>query len=251
VRDVSLPADRWHEIAVDPMDSGAIAWRQATIESSRGPRVPDRLEYLRRLATGKRVLDIGVVDHTCASERASRWLHGALVEVADSILGVDVLTNEIEALREKGFNVQCMDVTTGERPEGRFDLIVAGEVIEHLGNPGGLFDAAASLLENRGRLVLSTPNPYAVWRVFQNLMGRPHENVDHVLLLSPWGVAELAERAGLRLDKFRGIATRPVGWKARAVERAIRWRILPMTQDATCESILYECVFAAPTDRQA
>jgi 2-polyprenyl-3-methyl-5-hydroxy-6-metoxy-1,4-benzoquinol methylase len=224
------------------MEPRVIRWRQATIEAARRPAVADRIDYLCSLAKGRRVLDIGVVDHTSDSDRAGRWLHGSLVDAAADILGLDILADEVELLRKRGYNVRCMDVTGAERPEGTFDLIVAGEVIEHLGSPHGLLQAGAELLAPGGRLVLSTPNPYAAWRVAQNLRGRPYENVDHALLLTAWGVAELAERAGLHLDSFRGVAVTPVGWKARLMDGLVRKRVIPLVRETTCESILYELV---------
>lgn len=232
----------WSELTADPMDEMVIERRQAHLAHARRLPVPDRATYLRTLASGRRVLDLGVVDHTSASDRNERWLHGQLAEVAGTLLGIDIVADEVALLQQKGFDVACMDVTAGELPDGTWDLIVAGELVEHLGSPGGLFDAAAALLDERGTFVLTSPNPYAPWRVVQNLRGRPHENADHCLLLSPWGIAELAERAGLRLRSFRGIAARPVGWKARCLDAAVRRRWLPVVRETTCESLLYEVV---------
>jgi SAM-dependent methyltransferase len=242
VTDSPPPVRRWLGVAADPMDPHVVAWRQDVVREARQKPVLDRVQYLRSVCRGKRVLDVGVVDHTSSSERSDRWLHGYLVESAAEILGVDVLPDEVQALQGKGYNVQCMDLTAGALPEGKFDVLVVGEVVEHLGRPGGLFEAASQLLEPSGRMVLSTPNPYAVWRVFQNWRGRPYENADHALLLSPWGIAELSERAGLRLESFRGIAVPPVGWKARAVHGAVQRRVLPFVPEATCESIIYDVV---------
>lgn len=234
----------WSEVAPDPMDPGVIAQRQAFLRAARHAPVPDRVEYLRALASGKRVLDLGVVDHSSNTDRSVHWLHAQLVDVADDVLGIDILAEEVQRLADRGFNVACMDVTTGARPGGTWDVIVAGELVEHLGSPGGLFEAAAELLAEQGTFILTSPNPYAPWRVFQNLRGRPYENTDHALLLSPWGITELAERSGLRLRSFCGIGARPVGWKARIVDTAIRRRWLPFVPETTCESLIYEVVRA-------
>lgn len=233
---------RWFEVAADPMDPALISQRRAAIDAARRVPVPGRIDHLCDLARGRRVLDVGVVDHTSGSDRRQWWLHGKLAEVAGELIGVDIVASEIEKLRAEGYDVACMDLTTGERPEGRFDLIVAGELIEHLDRPTALLEAAAELLTSDGRLVLTTPNPYACWRVFQNLRGRPVENVDHALLLSPWGIVELAERAGLVLDRFCGIGVPVEGWKARIADLAVRRRVLPFVRESTCESIMYEVV---------
>lgn len=236
------PLRHWSDFTADPMDHSLIAGRQKQLDAARRPPVPDRASYLRSLARGRRVLDLGVVDHTSDTERSDRWLHGQLAEVAGTLLGVDIVADEVESLVQKGFDVRCMDVTAGELPKGKWDLVVAGELIEHLGSPGGLFDAAEALMDDGATFVLTSPNPYAPWRVYQNLRGRPYENMDHALLLSPWGIAELAERAGLQLRSFRGIAARPIGWKARWFDAMVRRGWLPFVRETTCESLLYEVV---------
>ena len=238
----SQAPQRWFEVAADPMDPRVVSGRRAAVDAARRDPLPGRIDRLRALARGRRVLDVGAVDHTTDNDRRQWWLHGHLAEVAAEIVGVDIVATEIERLCALGYDVRHMDLTSGDRPEGVFDLIVAGELVEHLDRPTALFEAAAELLTPDGRLVLTTPNPYACWRVFQNLRGRPVENVDHALLLSPWGLIELAERAGLVLDRFSGIAAQPVGWKARLVDAAVRYRVLPFVRESICESIMYEVV---------
>jgi SAM-dependent methyltransferase len=220
------------------MEPAVLAWRQQNVTVARRDPVPDRLAYLRGLAVGKRVLDVGVVDHSLESGR--EWLHGALCEVASYCLGVDIIAADVERLQARGFNVLRMDITTGELPDDTFDLVVAGEVVEHLGSPGGLFEAASKVLAPDGRLVLTTPNPYALWRVYQHLRGRVHENVDHVTLFSPWSIGELAERAGLELESFRGVRSNMQGAKARTAQFLVGRRLLPFVSESACESIIYE-----------
>jgi SAM-dependent methyltransferase len=231
---------RWTDLADDPTDAAVVAQRRALIDGTRRPPVTDRLAYLSSLARGRRVLDVGVVDHTLESTRS--WLHGAVSGVASYCLGVDVVAPEVERLRDRGFNVERMDITAGERPDDTFDVIICGEVVEHLGSPGGLFDAGADLLTADGRLVLTTPSPYALWRVFQNVRGRPIDNVDHVTLLTAWGLAELAARSGLVLDRYCGVAARANGAKARAMQYLVLKRVVPFVPEAVCESVIYEFV---------
>ena len=103
-----------------------------------------------------------------------------------------------------------------------------------------MFEAAADLLADDGVFVLTTPNPYATWRVVQNLRGRPEDNVDHALLITGWGITELAERSGLRLGAIRGISAPAVGWKAQAMSSLVRSRLVPLVPESLCESVLYE-----------
>jgi SAM-dependent methyltransferase len=104
-------------------------------------------------------------------------------------------------MREAGFVVTEGDLTdpSSLRELEPFDVVVAGEVIEHLDCPRQLLDFSRSILRPGGKLVITTPNPYAPWRVRSGQLGLVWESVDHVGYLFPSGICELAERAGMLL----------------------------------------------------
>lgn len=214
------------------------------LDRTRAAPVPDRNAYLRSLAAGRRVLDIGVVDHMPARAADDDWLHKSIVDVAAYCLGVDVLAEGVEQLRRKGYNARVCDVTTSD-PGERFDLVICGEVAEHLGSPGALFSGAARCLLPGGRLVITSPNPHYLPRIRDALLGRVEENVDHVTYLFPSGVAELAERAGLRLLCWRGVRqTSPRTLFGRLAFAA--WRALDgvVASEVDCYTFVYECARA-------
>ena len=236
---------RWTDISTDPNSAEARAFRRGTLLAAwRGP-VEDRIAYLSELVKGRRVLDIGVVDHAIGRREESRWLHGAISKCAGSCLGVDVLPEPVAALKARGFNVLLRDITSDPLDE-TFETIVCGEVIEHLGNPEGLFRAAAKMLAKGGRLVLTTPNPYFRDQVSCYFRGKFDESVDHVTLLTPNGIAEFAEREGLRLETYRGV----IGRRLDRLLRRLRYNRLkrlyggPGT-DRYCQTLIYECVKAS------
>ena len=123
-------------------------------------------------------------------------------------------------------------------------MVICGEVIEHLGNPQGLFDSAARVLSPGGRLVLTTPNPYYFGRTIRHLFGRDRESVDHTMLLFPSGIAELANRAGLKLDSYRGVLHRPRTRKQQLLAGSFRLATAVMAREAACGTLIYECVKA-------
>jgi 2-polyprenyl-3-methyl-5-hydroxy-6-metoxy-1,4-benzoquinol methylase len=231
---------RWHEISPDPNAPEVIARREGTVRAARAEPVTDRMAYLCDLVRGKKLLDVGVVDHFAGS---GQHLHRQLARVAAESLGVDVVEEGIEALRREGFNARVCDVT--EETIGEvFEIIVAGELIEHLGAPQALFRLGQRNLIRGGRLVLTSPNPYYVSRIRDALLGRARENADHVSLWSPSGIAEMAERHDLRLERYRGVskvrARTPVGKLMLALGPFLR--ILPHGEDALCNTLLFECV---------
>lgn len=236
---------RWSEIDADPNAPAVLADRRALLDRTHRPPIDRREPFLVELARDKRVLDVGVVEHRLESHHRHRWLHALLVDAAATCTGVDVLEPEVAVLREKGFDVRVCDLTR-DRLDETFELVVIGEVIEHVTDPGSLLTNAAAMLEPGGRLVFTTPNPYALHRAWRGLCNRPAESADHVLLLAPTHVAELAERCGLELATWRGVRVRPTNTRRGQVQAAVRalaTRLL--APEVGCESIVYELVPAS------
>lgn len=80
-----------------------------------------------------------------------------------------------------------------EIPDGFFDVILLGEVIEHiLNHPLGLMHDLARVLRPSGILILTTPNPSTVMNALRLLQ-------DRSLL---WGTEEFIEKPKFAGDKF-------------------------------------------------
>ncbi len=231
----------WTNFTKDPNSLKIIGQRKQAVKTARAKPVSDRIKYIQQLAVRKNVLDVGVVDHLIGQQHSPTWLHGAITKVANKTLGVDILPEAVETLQKEGYNVRLLDITK-EALDEKFDLIVVGEVIEHLGNLGGLFENASKMLTPSGRLILTTPNPYYIARIRDNLKdGFGWDSVDHVNLIFPFGISELSERAGLKLDVWRGIKVQPPkSLKARIIISLLK--ILPFSPESLCDAMIYECV---------
>lgn len=234
---------RWFDRTSDPNSPVALAGRAEQLRAARREPVADRIAYLSQLARGRRVLDIGAADHDASSSERARWLHRELANVASYCLGIDILPEAVETLASEGYNVRTCDITR-ETVEGTFDLVIAGEVIEHVGRPGDMFENVAALLDRDGRFVLSTPNPFALHRVWRGCRGDAADSVDHIAYYAPSNVLELAERSGLALDSYRGVRLkrmRSARGRIHAALRSVLGSTL-FTEDVGCETIVYECV---------
>jgi SAM-dependent methyltransferase len=231
----------WRGVSSDPNAPDVIAANQRQLAAARRPPVERRVPYLQELARGKRVLDIGVVEHELRSRDNAQWLHRNLVEVADACVGVDIAPDEVKALRAEGYDVRMHDVTESPLAE-RFDLIVAGEVIEHVGRPGDLLTNARTMLAPGGRLVITTPNPYMLHRAWHGLRGAFEDSADHVSLFGPSQMLELGRRAGLELDSWRGVRLKLMASaRARIVGSARRFLTSSLfVAEADCDALIYE-----------
>ena len=105
--------------------------------------IRDRFPVIEPYVRGeRRVMDLGCVDsrkarHNAAAriEYKANLLHKRIAEANPDTLGVDIDPEGAAVLNKQGYHVIVADVET--MALGRqFDTIVAGEIIEHLENPG-------------------------------------------------------------------------------------------------------------------
>jgi SAM-dependent methyltransferase len=128
------------------------------------PPLVDRVSWLEGLVVSKRVIHLGFLDvERLDDKRASgTWLHERLSRHASQAIGIDLDAAGVEAAREAGYeayacNLEDEAAVRSLRLEPG-ELIVAGELIEHLDCPGRFLEAVRVLLAPGGRLVLTTPN---------------------------------------------------------------------------------------------
>lgn len=229
-RVVAGGAGRWRDVASDPNAASALAHRTAVLRAAWRPPIRDRVRFLEERCRDQRVLDVGCVAHDTARMDSPQWLHGRLASAAARCTGVDVLPDGVAAMQERGWDVVMHDLREGLgplAPKAPFDVIVAGELIEHVEAVDMLFRTAREALAAGGELLVTTPNPYAPHRVRAAQLGIVWENADHILYSFPSGMAELAERHGLVLAEAAVTSDRPrlglIG-QLRAVRRRVRGR---------------------------
>lgn len=236
----------WRAISHDPNSPAVLAARRRILAAARKPTlIDDRCRYISRLANGKKVLDVGVVEHYAEASQKKEWLHEHVHRAASSCLGVDILEDGIGNLRERGYRVICADITQTLLDE-TFDLIVMGDIIEHVGNPGALMKNAALMLDKGGRLIITTPNPWYLNPIFKNVFeSQPFtDSADHVTWADPSTITEMGQRAGLALDCYAGIRMQNSGslLSRLAVTLAPVFILLGLRRELFAKSILYEFV---------
>ena len=166
-------------------------------------RVVFRDRFVEQYCSGKRVLDLGSVgNETYAEEmQRGRWLFAKIQRQAAKAVGIDILAGPIAELRRQGYDIRCHDIERLDsfRAEGEFDLIVAGEVIEHLTNMHAFLEGVRLHMGQRTELLITTPNPFAFIRFLDALRRRERCRPDHVAWYSAKTLSQLLAQHGLRV----------------------------------------------------
>ena len=171
-----------------------------------------RLDFLRERVEGRSVLHLGCTNHPYTHESIEKgtFLHKDIVEKASVTCGFDFDEEGLEALRALGYtDLYRADLEKLEDVglDTTFDVIIAGEVIEHLKNPGSFLEGIKRFMHNGTELILTTVNAYAAFRfAAYALRGRGGVNEpvhpDHVFYFSYKTIKKLVESAGFKETEF-------------------------------------------------
>jgi len=140
----------------------------------------DRANLIAALVGGPglRVLDLGCRTGALTQHYAEH----------NSVVGVDVDRSALEAAVERlGIETIWADVEEElPVPEGSFDVVVAGELLEHLADPRAAVANARRALKPGGRFVGSVPNAFRLKSRLRFLAGRhPEFDPTHLQLFTP------------------------------------------------------------------
>lgn len=188
------------------MTASTPALRPPSVHRLPRARLVDRLAEVRALVRGKRVIDVGFVDEGQRASKDARgtWLHQLVAAEASEVVGIDADADGVADARALGFAAHVADVqdagslaALGLPPA---DVVLAGELLEHLDRPGAFLEAAKQLVAEDGALVLTTPNGHALTNVLAGLLGRELVNPDHVAWFSWRTLETLLARHGWQVQ---------------------------------------------------
>ena len=168
---------------------------------------PEREALFRRYVggPGRRVLDLGCRD-------------GALTQTylaGNDVVGVDADREALAEAAKLGIETHWADLDQPlDFPDASFDVVVAGELLEHLRDPHRLVAGIRRLLRPGGTFVASVPNAYRLKGRLLFLVGRPPENdPTHLQMFSGADVHALL--AGFEEPQVHFVAGRLVPLHAR------------------------------------
>jgi SAM-dependent methyltransferase len=148
------------------------------------------------------VAHIGFVDDGLLRARITRseWLHARLEEVTTGIVGLDIANEGVAWAVAQGYEAYVCDVQDPTAVKSLklapFELVVAGEVIEHLDSPGPFLRAMHDLVAPNGVLAVTTPNAFRALNFFTPLRHYEFVHPDHTAWYSPRTLSTICSRAG-------------------------------------------------------
>lgn len=171
-----------------------------------------RIEYLKEICRGKKVLHLGCADYPFTEQaiKAKTHLHFELMDIAAELYGFDYDQPGIDILEQHGADKlyradleHLEDLPLDEK----FEVIVAGEIIEHLSNPGLFLRGIKRFMNSETNLVVTTINAYAGVRFFvYGLRGKGGTNEpvhpDHVSYYSYKTLSLILNREKLDVNRF-------------------------------------------------
>jgi spore maturation protein CgeB/ubiquinone/menaquinone biosynthesis C-methylase UbiE len=118
----------------------------------------ERIHWICSQIRGKRILDIGCSQGITCLLLAREGFHCIGVDLEKQAIdyAVAALQKEGDAVRERvEFRVE--DAAHLSFPDGSFDTIILGEVLEHLTHPEKILREAKRLLKGEGRVIITVP----------------------------------------------------------------------------------------------
>lgn len=175
-------------------------------------KLVQRVEFIKQKCAGRKVLHLGCTNwpYTQDAIDADMLLHTELGKISSELYGFDFDQEGIDLLEASGVkNLYQADLEKLEDVDltDTFDVIIAGEMIEHLNNPGLFLQGIKRFMSPETKLVITTINAYSALRfAIYGLRGKQGVaepvHPDHVAYYSYKTLNLIIQRADLKVDEF-------------------------------------------------
>jgi len=178
----------------------------------------------------KIVIHLGCVDYPYLIEqyKSGNLLHEKICKVAKKTFGVDLNKEGIDFLKSLGYQdlfVCSVEALSKISFEDKYEVIVAGELIEHLSNPGLFFENVSSLMDDNTVLIITVPNAFSVKNFLRVLMRHELIHPDHVCYFSPSTIKHFCSRYNLELKEYYYYLLSPRGFFKKIIFLPLKYLI--------------------------
>lgn len=165
------------------------------------------------------ILDVGFWGQGTAHNNVN-WVHRLIQETGANVYGVDLVYDE-----KKVSPISHYQKTSAEKADFGmlFTKIFAGDIIEHLSNPGLFLNACHGLLDNEGRLIITTPNTFNLFNIAEKMTKtEPTVNSDHTCYFNTRTIKCLLEKNNFEIESINYLYALDVqftpSWKKRFLD---------------------------------
>ena len=122
-------------------------------------------KILSFIGSNKKVLDLGCGNGTISLK---------IIANNNQVTGVEFAKEAVRQVRNKGIRIYDLSLNTqwSKKIKGKFDVVFAGEVIEHIFDTDNFLQNVKGVLKKNGYLVLTTPNIASLGRRLLLLLGK-------------------------------------------------------------------------------
>ena len=183
------------------------AVKKDVITPVKGMRYKRVLDFVSRFPTPQTILDIGCQsgDLCCELQRLGHEPHG-----------IEILEESVEAAKAKYPDIDFRLANCEKEipyPSNTFDMVWAGEVIEHIGHTAIFVGEISRVLKPGGLLVLTTPMHNRIKNLYIVLF-RFEKHFDpefsHYRYYSKRSLTNTLEKRGLRIENIGYIGRIPI-----------------------------------------
>lgn len=158
-------------------------------------------KWIVNYVRNKTVLHLG-----CAGDYLSygknACLHYRISQVVSQLSGVELNHNLLGLIKEWVPESELIKYWHGDAEtleklgiNGKYDVVLAGSIIEHLSNPGKMLSGLTNYLNDKGELIIVTPNVFGLLQFIRVcIMRREAVNPEHTCWFSVQTLSELCAR---------------------------------------------------------
>jgi 2-polyprenyl-3-methyl-5-hydroxy-6-metoxy-1,4-benzoquinol methylase len=167
----------------------------------------NREEFLLDYCRGKDVIHLGCCGSPYCQERylEGNLFHVKLIGTAKKVIGVDIDEQSINFLKNAGINnlkVADVENLNIESEPSDFQIILAGEILEHLDNPGSFLRGINRLSNKNTEFIITTINTPTLKSFIRALGNKEMVHHDHVCYYSIKTLTQLLNRFSLSIINY-------------------------------------------------
>lgn len=161
----------------------------------------DRIFYIKKIIKGKTVLNLGCTSSNPLKEiKKQLWLHKELEQYAKNLIGTDINKELLKKIQKLTKTKVIYADATNMNLNKKFDVIVGGELIEHIANLDGFIKSIKKHMKKDTKIILTTPNVFKFKNLIKAVRGKKaFKHPDHVVYFDEGTIKELLSRYDLKV----------------------------------------------------